>query len=122
MSKRWEPYFGDWAENDIVLHPNEQSTFSGAREEVGVTFVGSPDDFEDGAAIFCIDENRIYLRLDWGNWFPVSTTDRVTCLELSLRRNAILYFHTDENLTTRTIPVFHVDKLPKNLFRSEGDI
>lgn len=119
MNELWQPTFAEWSENAVTLHVEHLQTCNASRGEYGVAFIGSRADTQGGAALFWIDEESLYLRLDWANWYPICTDDAANCRELTRRKTALLYFQGDSGLVVEGIKVHHLDALPDDLFVEE---
>lgn len=122
MKRLWHPSFEDWTESPVTLHTEELRTYSGARGEYGVAYIGKREETLGGAALFWTDESNLYLRLDWANWYRVSTDEPVDCRELTRRRTALLYFHSENGLTIEPIKIYRIEMLPIGLFAAEEDV
>lgn len=108
--------YEDFCEDPITLHPIKLETYGGARGEYGITYMGEREDASGGAALFLVDGYRMYLRLDWANWYPISTSDQANIRELMRRKTALLYYHTETGLVVEPIKVYRIDPLPDDLF------
>jgi len=123
MNKLWEPEFDDWSENKVSMSSCELSTSSMSRNEYGVIMqMGLGDDnFPVDAAIFWTDEMHLYLRYDWGTWYKVSTDDPDNCSNICKRNSATLLLCTFSSIKHHAVKVYHIDKLPEELFGRQSD-
>lgn len=121
MKNRWQPVYEDWTESPVNFRSTPLETFSGPHNDYGVVFHGEVEDKENNSALFWIDPQHIYLRLDWANWYAVSCEDAPTCTELCRRSTAVLMIYDDNNLRMRPLKVYHLDDLPDNLFAMFDD-
>lgn len=121
MNKMWEPTFDDWSEDKVSLSSCELSTHSSSRGEYGVVMqVGDHEEpYAGDAAIFWIDIQHLYLRYDWDLWYRVSNDDPDNCAHICKRNAATLLLCTMSSLKYHPIRVYHIDKLPEELF---GDL
>ena len=116
MSNEWEPSFEGWLEGKVELSNSSVETHSSSRGEYGV-LVQHPDHPYSGAgAIFWTDPQHLYFRYDWGLWFPVSTDDPENCTTICKRRTATMLLCTMTTMKHYPIKVYHIDKLPEELF------
>ena len=123
MSKMWEPKFEDWSEDKVSLSSCELSTHSTSRNEYGVVMQveETEEPHPDNAAIFWIDPQHLYLRYDWDQWYSVSTEDRDNCAHICKRNTATLLICTMSSIKYHAVRVYHIDKLPEELFGKEED-
>ena len=121
MNKMWEPEFKGWSEGRVFLSSCELSTQSSARNEYGVMMqVGTDDNpYPVDAAIFWIDEMHLYLRYDWGLWYKISNDDPDNCANICKRSSATLLLCTTSSIKHHAVKVYHIDRLPKELFGQE---
>ena len=118
MNKMWEPTFDDWSECQVSLSSCELSTHGSSRNEYGVMLqLGEGDEpYAGNAAIFWIDAQHLYLRYDWDQWYSVSNEDRDNCANICKRSTATLVLCTMSSIKYHAIRVYHIDKLPEELF------
>ena len=123
MNKKWEPTFDDWSEDHVSMSSCELSTNSMSRGEYGVIMqLGVADDsFPVDAAIFWTDEMHLYLRYDWGTWYKVSNDDPDNCSNICKRNSATLLLCTTSSVKHHAVKVYHIDKLPEELFGRQTD-
>ena len=118
MNKMWEPEFEDWSEDKVSMSSCELATNSMSRNEYGVIMqVGTEDDNPPtDAAIFWTDEMHLYLRYNWGLWYKVSNDDPDNCSNICKRSSATLLLCTPTSLKHHAVKVYHIDRLPEELF------
>lgn len=116
MNTPWQPVYENWNESAITLHTDDLETNSGAHKDYGVIFHGEVEEGENDSALFWIDKEHIYLRLDWANWYTVSSSDVENCTEICQRPTAVLTILNDSNIRMRPLKVYHIDELPHNHF------
>ena len=118
MNKMWEPTFDNWTEGKVSLSSSELPTSSMSQNEYGVIMqMGMDDDpFPVDAAIFWTDEMHLYLRYDWGTWYKVSNDDPDNCSNICKRSTAKLLLCTMSSIKHHAVRVYHIDKLPEELF------
>ena len=123
MNKMWEPTFDDWSESRVSLSSCELSTHGSSRNEYGVMMqVGEGEDpYAGNAAIFWIDAQHLYLRYDWDQWYGVSNEDKDNCANICKRNTATLVLCTMSSIKYHAIRVYHIDKLPEELFGRQGE-
>jgi len=123
MNKKWEPEFDGWSEDRVSLSSCELSTHSSSRNEYGVIMQvreGGEPNVKD-AAIFWIDPMHIYFRYSWGQWYKVSNDDPDNCASICKRNTATLLLCTTTSVKHHAVRVYHVDKLPEELFGRQED-
>lgn len=123
MNKIWEPTFDDWSENKVSLSSCELATHSSSRNEYGVMMQVSDaeESCPESAAIFWTDEMHLYLRYDWGQWYKVSNDDPENCASICKRNTATLLLCTMSSVKHHAVRVYHIDKLPEELFGRQTD-
>ena len=123
MNKAWEPKFGDWPEDKVTMSACELATSSMSRNEFGVIMqMGMEDDsFPEDAAIFWTDEMHLYLRYNWESWYKVSNDDPDNCSNICKRNAATLLLCTTTSIKHHPVKVYHIDKLPEELFGRPSD-
>ena len=123
MDKTWEPEFDGWHEDRVSLSSCELSTHSTSRNEYGVVMqVGEDEESYVGdAAILWTDPMHLYLRYDWGQWYKVSNDDPENCAGICKRNTATLMLCTMTSIKYHAIRVYHIDKLPEELFGRQTD-
>ena len=123
MNKMWEPKFDDWSEGKVSMSPCELATSSMSQNEYGVIMqMGMDDDhLPIDAAIFWTDEMHLYLRYDWGTWYRVSNDDPDNCSNICKRNSAKLLLCTMSSVKHHAVRVYHIDKLPEELFGRQTD-
>lgn len=120
MNTMWEPQFDGWSEKKVSLSSANLLTNSTSRGEYGVMMEAGEEPYKGKAAIFWIDATHIYLRYDWGHWYTVSTDDKENCDCICKRHSAVLMRCSRTSVKYHTIPVYHIEKLPENLFEKES--
>lgn len=123
MNRMWEPEFEDWSEDKVSMSSCEIATHSSSRSEYGVMVQveENEDDYPVNAAIFWIDEMHLYLRYNWGMWYKISNADPDNCSHICKRNSATLHLYTNSSITNHAIKVYHIDRLPEELFgKQEG--
>ena len=119
MSNDWEPNFQGWEEDKVELSDTTVETHSNSKGEYGV-MVQHPDCAYSGAgAIFWTDPQHLYFRYDWGLWFPISTNDPENCETICKRRTATMLLCTLTTMKHYPIKVYHIDRLPEELFGND---
>jgi hypothetical protein len=121
MNKIWEPEFEDWSEDKVSMSNCELSTTSISRGEYGVMMpIGSDEEnLPIDAAIFWTDEMHLYLRYNWESWYKVSNDDPDNCSNICKRNSAKLLLCTTTSIKHHAIKVYHIDRLPEELFGKE---
>lgn len=70
----------------------------------------------DAPACFWTDDNRICLRINWGQWCSVQQPNPSFAAVLRASRNCQVMMTLDNEIIEETVPVFHVAELPPELF------
>jgi hypothetical protein len=73
------------------------------------------------AAIFWTDEMHLYLRYNWESWYKVSNDDPDNCSSICKRNSAKLLLCTMTSIKHHAVRVYHIDKLPEELFGRQTD-
>lgn len=116
MSEKWKPVFKDWSEGPVTMSTTAIQPTSSGRSDAGV-FLANPDTpYKGDGAIFCVSKTELYLRYNWQTWYPVQREDPVTLENIYKRHTASLSIVNGNDMPTLPIPVYHVDKLPDELF------
>ena len=123
MNKMWEPTFDDWSEDKVSMSSCEVSTHGTSRNEYGVMMqVGDDEEpHPENAAIFWTDQQHLYLRYDWDQWYKISNDDKDNCANICKRNTATLMLCTMSSIKYHAVRVYHIDKLPEELFGRQTD-
>jgi len=123
MNPVWEPEFEDWSEDKVSMSSCELSTSCMARGEYGVMIqIGADEEnLPIDAAIFWTDEMHLYLRYNWESWYKVSNDDPDNCANICKRNTATLLLCTMSSIKHHAVRVYHIDKLPEELFGWQTD-
>ena len=121
MNKMWEPEFEDWSEDKVSMSSCELATNSMSRGEYGVIMqIGADEEnLPIDAAIFWTDEMHLYLRYNWESWYKVSNDDPDNCSSICKRNSATLLLCTTTSIKYHAVKVYHIDRLPEELFGKE---
>ncbi|MBO4647093.1 MAG: hypothetical protein J5806_02940 [Lentisphaeria bacterium] len=109
----WKPEFPETNDRMVGMCNDEVQTFSVSRE-VGI--IVTEDVEKQSPACFWIDEQNVYLRMNWGTWYKVSNDSPETISAICRRHTAKLTQVKGNCSTDCFIPVFHLDRLPMELF------
>ena len=71
-------------------------------------------------ACFWIDKDQVYLRANWGEWFPVSASDPAHISALTSARYCRVISAHDGEMLEEVATVHHVESLPR-LFKEESE-
>lgn len=118
---KWEPQYGNWTEDRIMMSDTYVLTNSSSRGEYGVMLQQPTCPYKGNGAIFWIDPHHIYCRYDWGLWFPVADNDPKNCAAICKRRTGILYLCSQTSILHIPVKIYHIDRLPRELFGDPGE-
>lgn len=71
-------------------------------------------------ACFWIDKDQVYLRANWGEWFPVSASDPAHISALTSARYCRVISSYESEMLEEVATVHHVESLPR-LFKEESE-
>ena len=71
-------------------------------------------------ACFWIDKDQVYLRANWGEWFPVSASDPAHISALTSARYCRVISSYESEMLEEVATVHHVESLPR-LFKEEPE-
>ena len=109
----WKPEFPERDDRAVTMCSDQLQTFSASRE-VGIVIC--EDVGKQSPACFWIDEQNVYLRMNWGTWYKVSNDSPETLSAICKRHTAKLVQVIGNRSVDGFIPVFHIDRLPPELF------
>lgn len=112
-ASNWKPEFPKSDDRKVNMCSNAVQTFSVSRE-VGVMI--TEDVEKQSPACFWVDEKNVFLRMNWGTWYKVSTDSPETVSAICRRHTAKLTQIVGNCSKDCFIPVFHLDRLPAEIF------
>ena len=72
-------------------------------------------------ACFWIDKDQVYLRANWGEWFPVSASDPAHISALTSARYCRVISSYESEMLEEVATIHHVESLPR-LFKEEPEL
>ena len=109
----WKPKFPKTNDRKVSMSDDQLQAFAISRE-VGLIVTG--DVKKKSPACFWVDEQSVYLRMNWGTWYKVSK-DSPEILSAICKRHTAKLTHIAGNRSVDCfIPVFHLDRLPPEIF------
>lgn len=113
----WRPAYPVPMDEKVLLSDIELETCE-SDQSPAVSVVGVE---LDDPAFFWIDREHVYLRANWGQWYPVSQSSPGHIAALCGAR-CFRIAHTNDNVARElTAPVFHVRELPCEVFGSSDE-
>ena len=112
----WTPKFKDWDERPIVMIGGEIQPLSSGKNDIGVSLLNPDEDYDGDGAIFCISKTEFYLRYTWQCWYHIQKDDPVALEKIYKRHSASLTIFKNNDCQTHSVPVYHIKKLPEDLF------
>lgn len=109
----WKPEFPKRNDKIISFASDEVQTYSASRE-VGIMICEDVE--KQSPACFWIDEQNVFLRMNWGKWYKVSNNSPEIISVICQRHTAKLMQVIGNRSIESFIPVFHIDRLPVELF------
>ena len=109
----WKPEFPETNDRMVKMCNEELQTFAVSRE-LGIII--TEDVQKKSPACFWIDEQNVYLRMNWGTWYKVSNDSPETVSAICRRHTAKLTRVNGNRSVDCFIPVYHIDRLPAELF------
>ena len=109
----WKPEFPETNDRKVSMSRDEVQTFTVSRE---VGLIISENIEKRSPACFWIDEQKAYLRMNWGSWYKVSNDSPETVSAICRRHTAKLIQAIGNRSVDCFIPVYHIDRLPAELF------
>lgn len=116
----WRPEFPERTPQPVRMHYDDDDEFSTLVTDRRVGIQTTQDSLEN-PIVFWIDEEHVYCRANWANWFPVSISDPDHFRQLGRTRQCTLHqvrlaAHDSQECQVR---VCHVAALPDKLFAPE---
>ena len=108
----WLPTYPSPKDKRVELTECEVQTYISNRRPV-IALSGYP---LASPACFWTDSNHIYLRINWEKWCTVTPSNPGNAAVLCDSRYCQITMTVDNEITEETAPVYHVAKLPPELF------
>ena len=113
----WEPTYTDFDEGPVTLCEYEQLSVMRNRNEISVMMqCDETEKYLGNGAVFWIDAKHLYLRFDWGTWYPISNDSPDICNDITRRRAITLGVFVGTDGKNYPLRVYRIDSLPNNLF------
>ncbi len=103
----------------ISLNTHALEIISGGHGEIGVAYHSSDGEREASPTLFWLDEESLYLRYNWANWYVVSHEKTNNVKALCRRANALLYIYEDGDVRSVPMKVVHVSDVPEEIFSAD---
>lgn len=113
----WRPQYPETECTKIELEDMRFSTYAADRK-IGLIV---QDKILEDPAVFWIDHQHVYLRVNWSIWGTVSLEDPNQVVLLCRAPYCRINHYANNVVTVRTAPVFHISELPKELFGDGND-
>jgi len=114
LTTSWHPEYPDPVDEKVEFLDLELETYISDRRP-GITAQNS--NVED-PAVFWIDSNHIYLRLNWKQWGAVSVSTPEHVAAICAARYCRITSSMDNVIKDDTAPVYRVETLPREIFFS----
>lgn len=111
----WCPAY-EFSDRAVSMEISVAQTFISDRR-VGLQLYGGR---LERPACFWIDKDQVYLRANWGEWFPVSASDPAHISALTSARYCRVISSYESEMLEEVATVHHVESLPR-LFKDEPE-
>ena len=114
-TQNWEPAYP--ARKNIRVRMEEIDLQIDIYKQLScICYTDSEEPLEDPAC-FWIDSEHVYMRCNWGKWCTVSTGNAdYTNMLLNSNYCYVGYGKDENNIKYAVAPVYHITKLPKDIF------
>lgn len=112
----WCPAY-EFSDRTVSMEISVAQTFISDRR-VGLQLYGGR---LERPACFWIDKDQVYLRANWGEWFPVSASDPAHISALISARYCRVISSYESEMLEEVATIHHVESLPR-LFKEEPEL
>jgi len=113
----WQPNFPTVRESRVSLRDFEFQT-NVANNRAGIIV---QDQTLEDPACFWIDYSHVYLRTNWSLWSTVSLDSPEQVVSICNAHFCRVSLIKNNDLSDRTVPVYHIAALPPELFQEDGE-
>ena len=108
----WRPQYPESKDQEVRLRATSLEFFDS--DNLPGIFV--KDEQIENPACFWIDQDHVYLRINWSTWSPVSLSDPVQAKTFCNADSCRIAFTTNNMAVNQLVaPVYHIAALPKNV-------
>lgn len=113
--KHWEPLYPETDYKKAEVEYNE--LIAGIYKSRPIVYIQDKDQLVEDLACFWVDKDHVFLRVNWSSWNTVSTDDSDPINRLCECKYCFVGINQDDsNLKYLVAPVYHIEKLPEELF------